>query len=385
MTDAVANQWREGKWFNRLSDYFAACCPQRTLTIENHFEWRWQFPRHNDRVLFNAPRQALNTVVGRLRVTAAHRRGAAALVALVSRRAQERCGWSAGAQREAWLVDTAARKAASLPWQYSNIQRLIERIQPRALIANVACYGAAAAAPMAAANDAGVVTAEYQHGAVSGGHDAYNFAPALRDSGDYRRTLPRNFLAYGSWWNEQINAPVAKIAVGNPHRAEMLARAAPHPASREDILLLSDGVEFPKYLQLARQLAPSASRLGLRVVLRPHPLERTLVAERHGARVDDVFIDSNVDLYATLRSAHVVISELSTGLFEAVGLADKFFMWNTAKARFGYPNHPFQSFDTPDRLLELLAADDSGRLSTVVEAIWAPAWRDNFTSFLQST
>ena len=79
----------------------------------------------------------------------------------------------------------------------------------RLLIKEEACYGGADnACAILAARNLGMVSAEYQHGAVSSGHNAYNFAPAISSAKSYRKTLPDYFLAYGSWWAAQINAPV---------------------------------------------------------------------------------------------------------------------------------------------------------------------------------
>lgn len=384
LTDAIADQLRDGKWFNRLSDHFALCRPRDTLTIEDHFEWRWPFPRHQQqRLLFHTPTQAGNTLVGRIKVTAKHWRMAGDLVKLISERARKHYGWTLGPARERELIDAVARKTASMPWQYQQYERLLKRIAPRVLLASAACYGAAAATLMVAANRAGIATAEFQHGATGGGHDAYNFAPAIIEDANYRCTFPRYFLAYGQWWSEQMNVPVSKVVIGNPHRDDMLARLPPTNSPKRTILMLSDGVEFEKYLDLARTLESFAARRDLRVVVRPHPIERTIVRSRHGERVGAIEIDNTGDLYLSLGGAHAVISEVSTGLFEAAGLADKLFMWDTPKTRFGYPQHPFQAFETPERLLELLADPDSGQLTAAShESIWAPSWRDNYQRFL---
>ncbi len=102
--------------------------------------------------------------------------------------------------------------------------------------------------------------------------------------------------------------------------------------------MLSDGIDFPLYLALAQGIAPAARSLGWRVVLRPHPLERTAVAAQYGERVGDVAIDRAGELYASLAAAHAVVSEVSTGLFEAVGVAlDEVFLWDTAKSRLRRP------------------------------------------------
>ena len=384
MGEGVANQWLAGRWFNRLTDHFVSLCPRDTLVIEDHFEWRWPFPRHHNRVLLHAPLQTINVIEGRLRVREHHRQSARQLVSLVTQRAWHFLQWSPGRERYDQLVEMLARKIASLPSQYAAYLAMLKRIQPHLLMVGAACYGPSACL-IAAAKSQGIVTAEYQHGAVSAGHDAYNFALSIRDSEEYRRTLPDYFLGYGNWWNEQINAPVQKLVIGNPHRSLRLAEINPSVCKKSDLLVLSDGIEFDLYLEFARQLSVVAQKKGWRVVLRPHPLERTRVSLLSGMQTRGVVIDENPDLYASLSMAHVVVSEVSTGLFEAVGLVDKIFVWDTPKSKFGYPNHPFRSAESASMLIELLEQEEYGGMTKAQEdAIWASGWSERYALFLQS-
>lgn len=381
MTSGVGHQMTDGKLLNRLSDHFALAWPDETLTVEEHFQWIWPSPRHNRRVMMHAPLQARNALGARLRVNDSHRRRAASLVKLAAGRAQSLLGWRPGPQREGELADVLARKVAGLTQQVRNYEGMLSVIRPRLLLTLAGCYGASAAL-IRAARHLDIVTAEYQHGTLSGGHDGYNFGPALRDNAAFRSAIPEHFLSYGTWWNEQVNAPVRMTAVGNPHRDYRCAQAR-LPQSKDTILILSDGTEFSLYLALARQLAPQAHAKGLQVVIRPHPLERSLVLARHG-NDSSIRIDPNEDLYTSLGGAHAVVSELSTGLFEAVGLAEKLFVWDTPKARFGFPTFPFQPFKNADELIELLSDDRAGRLDdSKVEATWSTGWRDNYASFLE--
>jgi hypothetical protein len=218
---------------------------------------------------------------------------------------------------------------------------------------------------------------------MSGGHIAYNFAPARLADAAFMATLPEYFLSYGSWWSEQVNAPVRHWIVGNPHRS---AKLETEPATRErqdSVLILSDGIDFDRYLELARQLQPAASAEGLRLRLRPHPLERALVHERHGADIGGIGVDTTPDLYASLRQAQAVVSEVSTGLFEAVGIVPRLYLWDTPKARFSFPSHPFDSFTTAGELTDLLRQPGSGALRAQgSDAIWAEGWRRRYTEFL---
>lgn len=379
----VGNQWLDGKWLNRLSDHFANACFSRTVVLESHFEWKWPVPRHNERVMYHAPLQAANAIMGKLQRREAHRRQAEGLLNIVFERAKRHLGWDLSAGRKQALVERLSRKVAALPRQYRAYETLLTRIHPKVLIVEEACYGLTAAL-IAAGRRMGVVTAEYQHGGISSGHEAYNFAPTVRENPEYRETLPEHFLGYGDWWNAQINAPVTKIAIGNPHREGKLAQTPKDRQAKQDILILSDGIEFSLYLDLAEQIASSARTRGLRVVLRAHPLERTGVQAKYGNRIGEVSLDQNDDLYASLSMAHVVISELSTGLFDAAGLADRIFIWDTPKSRFTHPRHPFQTFSSASTFLDLLGQEEAGRLPVSdLDAIWAPAWRANYLGFLE--
>ncbi len=382
-SDGVADQWVDGQWFNRLSDHFVAARPADSLVLADHFEWRWPFPRHFDRLVLHAPWQAMNAIRGRISIRTTHHRQACDLVQLVAERAQQYLGWRLDNERRTALVQMLARKTASMPWQYSAYARLLTRIRPELLMVGAGCYGPAASL-IAAAKSLDICTAEYQHGAVSAGHDAYNFAPAIRDSAVYQRTLPEHFLGYGKWWIDQINAPVKKWAIGNPHRAARMREFGAKKTAQKDLLILSDGIEFDLYLNLARRLCGHAKALGLRVVLRPHPLERTRVLQMSAAEMVGFQIDSNADLYHSLRAAHTVVSEVSTGLFEAVGMVERILIWDTPKSRFGYPQHPFNKFDSVDALVEGLIGSEGcvHEVTMRPDEIWAKDWRLNFDQFL---
>ena len=97
-----------------------------------------------------------------------------------------------------------------------------------------------------------------------------------------------------------------------------------------------------------------------------------------------LYIDSNPDLYYSLRTAHTVVSEVSTGLFEAVGIVDRIFIWDTQKSRFGYPMHPFEKFDSVETLIEKLTDKAYGihNESLKSEDIWSENWKSNYENFL---
>jgi hypothetical protein len=229
----------------------------------------------------------------------------------------------------------------------------------------------------AVAREMGVPAAEFQHGMVTRGHDVYNVAPSLAASDAYRMTQPRSFLAYGSWWNEQFNAPVEhRVAVGYPHRVESLRSWTPSP-SRGHVLVLGDGVETQAYLQFCRELALQVPP-HLEVVFRPHPAERSRVGVTRSVRIDETR-----DLYASLAGVDAVVGEATTVLFEAVGLVRKIFVWDTAKSRFYLGEHPFARFSDATGLADLLKATATGTVQDdLAQSLWATEWRGNLEQFL---
>ena len=373
-----------GRYFNCLSDYFVSSEPNTTFVLEDLFNWKWPFPRHYEKMLLHTPLRVSGALMGRLRSNH-YIEPARVLVDLVCRRAKDMIGWNIDDVRRRWLEKKCANNSASLLPRYRRYQSIFERMGTRLIIKEESCYGGADnASAILAAKNLGIVTAEYQHGSVSSGHIAYNFAPSILSAQSYLQTLPTYFLAYGSWWGRQINAPVDVIVIGNPHRAETLKFSADDIHSQRQILVLGDGIDTKRYLDLCQRLVLSLEGIA-QVVFRPHPLERASVwAKYTGGFIGETRIDTNQDIYASFRMARAVVSEVSTGLFEAIGLVPKVFIWNTLKANFSFPMHPFQSFSDANELAGLILDESAGRVSNQqIEEIWASDWQRNYLNFIK--
>ena len=386
ISESGSHVLREGRYFSRLSDHFAFSAHEITVTLEALFfaDWHWPFPRYNERVLFDSPLLAISSLCGKFAVSDKHRRAAGALVEFAARRARKLIDWPFSEERGAFLVTMLARRTASLPLRRRLYTRLFQRLRARLLICQCACYGGDASIMNVIAHEYGVVTAEYQHGAISAGHDAYNFAEALRSSEEYKKTLPQYFLGYGRWWTDQISAPVIKLNIGNPDRTETLKSAARPRCGQRDIMVLGDGIETERYLSLCKTLVEEFGAKH-RVVFRPHPLERAHVLRLHGRKTGDVAIEWEMGICEAFEAAEIVVSEISTGLFEAVGLANRIFLWDTPKATFCYPHHPFATFSDADDLVAKIQDGESGRVDvSTAEDFWAPNWKENYLAFLES-
>lgn len=382
MASGAGHFQRSGASFNRITDYFALEDIGHTVTIEGLMDWHVPKAPANPRTYYYLPWQGCIDLLGRLRLGARHRAQARELVDLAVRRAAQ-LELKIPAGRQVALTALVARKIARLPLMASTYRQILRKTGARLVLLEQACYSDLGIFNHVA-RDMGVRVAEPQHGLISQGHDAYNYAETLRRSDEFGRYLPHDLLGYGRWWCDQVNVPINKHVIGHPHYIEQRAAAASGDMLQTDVLFLSDGFEFDKYLEVARELN---ERLGgrYRIVLRPHPLERVRVAQRFPeGKAHGLALDASRDIYPALRRSHAVVSEVSTGLFEAVGLAGRALMWATPKGLFSCPERPFASFSSVDELVERVLEPQAQQPQVDPEALWASDWRANYRRYLDS-
>lgn len=372
---------RDGLWFNRITDYFALAFPKDTVTYEGIVDWHVPEPRHNKRSSYWLPWQMLIALAGKLQSRQRHVKVVKAMLNHARKRTKSILGLDISDESIQLLLNMTVPKVARLSFMRWVYRRFLTRTAPRLVLVEQSCYGDYGIFNHVA-REMGIRVAEPQHGMISAGHDAYSFAPAIRDSEEYRQYLPHDFLGYGAWWNSEINAPVQKWVIGHPHYTEQRKRMVSNVSDKTDILLLSDGIEFSIYLELAKDLTNLING-RYRVVLRPHPLERKRVySEYPNGNVGKVVIDQNRDIYQSFSAAYAVTGEVSTALFEAVGLVKKIFLWETPKAVFSYPSHPFAGFLNAKDFVLKIDDYESGRADVGQEEIWAPDWAGNYHNYI---
>lgn len=371
---------RGNRAFNRYTDYFAGELRNRAWTVESLHGGAWPtLRRANPRHGCLSDRRVLREVEARRKVRARHIALVRELVNVACQRGRDRLGWAIGDERRESLVSLGARRLATYPSEARFVSRLLNRVKPRLALVEEGCYGRMAVFN-ATAREAGVTVAEFQHGMISRGHDAYNVAPSLIASEPYKRSQPDDLLAYGSWWNGQVTAPLdRKVVIGNPHRAEVL-RSWRATEERNVVLVIGDGVETNAYVALCRRLSKLLPE-PFRIVFRPHPRERHKV---RGTGSNDIAIDTQTDLYASLASASMIVAEASTVLFEAVGLADRVLVWDTDKSRFYLGDHPFTRFADAEEFAALIGPGGAGIPETIeAEQLWASGWRTRLMDYVE--
>jgi hypothetical protein len=371
---------RDGRSFNRYTDYFGEVVSGNAWSFEDLASWEWPALPRWGRVSYTTAAFASIRLSVKLRIHSVHRDLATHVIDLALRRAARLLNWDPRAERRTWLIEHTARRLASLPMQHALMRRWINRVRPAVFLVEEGSYGHMAAFNLAA-REQGIKVAEFQHGAVTSGHDVYNVAPCVAANPAYRRCLPDAFLGYGSWWNTQFNLPIEKRVIGNPHREAVRQAGSLHEREPNRILVLGDGRELETHFALCQQLSLRLS--GWLVVFRPHPEERVRVLQIDATAIEGFAIDRESDIYVSLAKSEAVVAELSTGLFDGVGLARRIFVWDTPKSRFGLPTHPFSSFSDVAELVAAMGAPQEGNLSSEqLDSIWASGWRKRFVTFL---
>jgi hypothetical protein len=384
-TTGLGNFERNNISKDRLVGYFADCYPSNSLIYQDHGGWRWNNTCKSNSLLYATPYNFYLQILGRLTVNNHHKKMAYEIISYAIEKTKDRLGYIIIDKNKEILIKSLSLQLAIFPIAADYYANWLSQRRVKLLFKEDACYGARSIAILHAAKIANVTTAEYQHGAISKGHDGYNVAPALANSAQFRQTLPDYLLTYGNWWSQQTNMPLNKVAIGNPHLTESIKIFTKTTKKNNKILVLGDGIETQLYLNLAFKLAQMKANRGLSVVFRPHPLEREIVKSLNLPQ--GVELDSSSDIYDSLRESSLVISELSTGLFEAVGIVKKILLWETDKSRFAFPNLPFPSFSTIEELEEHLeeSSDSSTHSEISISSgdLWEPNWELNYKNFVK--
>jgi hypothetical protein len=381
----LGNYVNEGITRDRLVGYFSEVMPERTIVYQDkpkeHLRQRYSF----EPIMYSKPRSTIHNIYSRLVVNTKHKELARHVIERVTRNAIERLDYTFKSDLTQSLINSLSKHIASLPFVTDAYASWFSKCGFKLMLKEDACYGGKGVPVIYAAKLNNIPVAEYQHGAISRGHDAYNVADALLVNTTFHKVLPDYLLTYGNWWSKQTNLPIKKIAIGNPHLTESTSRIMRSSMPRNNVLILGDGIETDLYLELASRCYSFLENQGLSVVFRPHPLERDRVRTMELPR--GVILDDQPDVYPSFMESRVVISELSTGLFEAVGLSDVVLLWETEKSKFAFPEIPFKSFSTFDELETILNFDRTyteDSISIPDSELWEPNWKQNYNDFVES-
>ena len=361
---------REGRWFDRINDYFVMEFPDRTLVLDMAEQAGYKSPRFPPHV------RCFDTFDIAASLTTRMRRPSTADLATIERLLDFlRDALPVAIELEpirARLVHWATRLPALHGWY----QRFFDKVRPRVLFIEDASYGAFAHI-CTWARAAGIATAEFQHGVIARSHLGYNYGDAACADEAFAHCLPQYLLAYGEFWRKEVRSPSEIVIAGCPHFSET-ARPASAPATGT-ILTISQGICTDAMVRLTAVVARQFPER--RCVFRLHPGE-VAFHERYASleTIPNVEISSRGDLYPLFEAARVVIGHSSTAMVEAAGVGLPVLVLDDEGSRAILPSSIGTWFRTVDELLPLVASPPS--LSIDPAQFFADGWRDRYRSFI---
>jgi hypothetical protein len=372
----VNRRMEDGAYFNSRVDYFLDCLPQeRVLLIEGADNLRYAWPRAVQPVAFKGGITALGAFYARTRrMEATVDAQVTSFMALLRRTFEDTLEESDYPLLEAYLRGAILRSRV----YYPSATALLKRLKPRILLLENSHSGTDIEL-LIAARECGVVTVEYQHGAINPLCPYHNFHPRILRHG-YARYLPDYFLSYGEFWNDLLTTSAQVVAIGNPHVETMRSRLPAATPRLGSIYFLSSANAPEIYIARLKEMVDA----GFTVMFRPHPVERPVLRERYGDFFDQarISVDVSPDLYAQLGAHEFIVGDgRSTSLFEACAVAPGrvFVMEMTQHLTDVVPNHRF--LKTIKSVAELRSNAHRGD-DVPVDALFTPNWRERFSKFI---
>ena len=270
-------------------------------------------------------------------------------------------------------------KINSIEKKLNFYQKLVKKIKPKLAIIECASYSQNALLNYTL-HKFGVVIGEPQHGLISKGHENYNFSNFIKNNKEYRQFLPNHFLFYGKAWKKKINANFKGYHIGNPHKSESRIRNSKKKKIKK-ILFVSDGINIKMISNLAKKTFLSLKG-KYEVYIRPHPIEKIQINKSNMDFYEDIKIDNEENVFKSLSDKEIVVGEMSTVLYESLGIVSKVFILRTKKSEFVLPSHPFKEIRNIKNLIKEINLNKKNNLRIDLKDYFEKNWEKNYKKYL---
>lgn len=366
------------KFFNQYTDDYAALIPDDNITIEHPpLDWKWKYPRHNENLIFSGPWLSICSALAKF--VKDDQKTVHQLMAFAEERLLQVSGITLTQEQRERIISTTIYQMGQTKYYAKWLSRKVKNYGAKCIVMLGGSYSWYYYLNKSF-KDKDILCADLQHGWISVANYVYNYAPDLLDDESVKIAAPEYFLCYGNYWAEKSNIPYReKITIGNPYRSNTVQNYTKGNGNK--IVLIGCARNTKDYLELAQYLTTVCK--DAEVIFRPHPTERFEAQKIVEASSLSCKVDMGGDLYALLGETQILISEVSTVLFESIGLVDNIFVWRTEHSNCVFPDTLFAGFATKEELLTLIQKKTEHELD--VDAIWDPQWKENFLSFYRST
>ncbi|MBW3545733.1 MAG: hypothetical protein KY428_09085, partial [Bacteroidetes bacterium] len=148
------------------------------------------------------------------------------------------------------------------------------------------------------------------------------------------------------------------------------------------VLILGTGTSKDQLITFCKHLHSNPFFVDYQFVLRPHPWERAVAAEKYSELLEQGFILDFANLYESLSASAVVFGEMSTAIFEATGYNIPVYLIATEHCRTNVTEStPFPVIEINEEvsIIDFRSLQQSSRVN-----LWAEDWDKNFLQFLSN-
>lgn len=366
-----------GKFFNRYVDQLYLEFQNESCIVEQAtLEWDWPFPRTSTNVYFDACAQVCGACVSSVYYKRDYE-SVYEMLRYFSRRVYKIAGLLFSNEE----IHGYAVSISKFIVRMRYMARWMKKMLPQS-IKVVIIVGAGFPYYYfmnQALKEKKIVSVELQHGYINGNNIMYNYADAIVNDERVKKGLPDYMLTYGEWWSNQINCPLTKVSIGNPYRQLCMENIKHVSKDNRNLVVIGIGENTEKYIEFVKKICEKFPQYNVK--FRPHPGERDVAVNVINKMDYEIILDNNIDIYETLANTSVIIGEVSTVLFEAIGIVNSIFLWNTEYSKTYLPKHPFKCFETIEELEKLVNSNlevdgDSG-------LFWTENWNKKYSEFIQ--
>ena len=378
-------KYTKGKYYNRITEPYAEIFPNESLLIEESFDFKNGLPRTFKNIklldIYLIKAKLLGSLLG---IEKQYKKEVYDFIEFLKDNSPFELPDVTWLKLQHYLCSQLERHK----FITKDIAKLLNKIQPKVIFIEEACYGNRAYI-VDIAKKMGIKTVEFQHGFIGNTHPAYNYGERFLKTTDNH--CPEYILTYGEYWKKSITVPSQVISIGNPSLEQTVKAFSTDrkcKSSTLKVLVISSGVDYNNLIGIILDfIDDNLKKTVLEIVFRPHPLERPVMEVRYKELIDLGVKMSVVDLYDDIINCDLVFGEFSTALYEATVFNKKVIMLDNKYSR--------QYVSKNDALNVLEHVESAKELSKVVfnnenynfdnitsNDIWAKDWKKNYHEFI---
>tara|TARA_B110000971_G_C20039698_1_gene516970 strand:- start:4531 stop:5919 length:1389 start_codon:yes stop_codon:yes gene_type:complete len=364
-------------YVNKLYDFFIDSYPDQTQIVVKSFVYKKQSPK-NRVVYFDFIIKLVSSLCGKF--TSIKKKDKETIRQFLIF-LKEYSPYKIEEETLSVIEKTLKSNAKQLKYyQYLNHQ-FLKLKKPKLILVEDAHYLNEPISIIMAAKKLNIKVGEIQHGYIGPSHRAYNFSEKLQPL--IKEYLPDYFLSFGKFWNDSINIPAKKIPIGNPELLKNKTLYKNKNQQKKQILFISGGTVFNKLIELISGAYNELNCDGYKIILRPHPLERSEIENRYSLLIKmGVQIDQG-NLFDSLSSSEIIVSmEVTTVLYESICFTNKIYLEDSKYSSFYEQNHVFIKFINSNDLVESIKSKAEVDLN--LDDFWDSNYTNNYKNFIES-